>query len=178
MNLTKTTFKDLIIIKHNIHVDNRGYFKESFLKEKLENLINYSLEFCQENSVKSYQNVLRGLHFQKEPYSQSKLVSVSLGKILDVAVDIRKDSENYGKYFSYVLSSEKHESLFIPKGFAHGYLTLSDSAMVNYQVDNYYNSMAEEGISFDDDFLKIDWGVEKSKIIISKKDQNFKPFKW
>ena len=178
MNLTKTAFKDLIIIKHNIHEDNRGYFKESFLKEKLENLINYSLEFCQENSVKSYHNVLRGLHFQKEPYSQSKLVSVSLGKILDVAVDIRKDSENYGKYFSYVLSSDNHESLFIPRGFAHGYLTLSDSAMVNYQVDNYYNPEAEEGITYDDNLLKIDWGIEKSKIIISKKDQNFKPFKW
>ena len=178
MNLTKTTFKDIVIIKHNIHVDNRGYFKESFLKEKLENLINYSLEFCQENSVKSYLNVLRGLHFQKQPYSQSKLVSVSLGKILDVAVDIRKDSESYGKYFSYVLSSEKHESLFIPKGFAHGYLTLSDSAIVNYQVDNYYNPAAEEGIPYDDNLLKIDWGIEKSKIIISKKDKNFKPFKW
>ena len=178
MNLTKTTFKDLIIIKHNIHVDNRGYFKEIFFKEKLENLINYSLEFCQENSVKSYLNVLRGLHFQKEPYSQSKLISVSLGKILDVAVDIRKESENYGKYFSYILSSDKHESLFIPKGFAHGYLTLSDSAIINYQVDNYYNPQSEEGIPYDDNLLKIDWGIEKSKIIISKKDQNFKPFKW
>ena len=126
MILKKTGFKDLFIIKHNVYVDDRGYFKEKFKKEKIENLINSSLEFCQENSVKSYLNVLRGLHFQKQPYSQSKLVSVSLGKILDVAVDIRKDSENYGKYFSYVLSSDKHESLFIPKGFAHGYLTLSD----------------------------------------------------
>ena len=178
MNLTKTSFKDIIIIKHNIHVDNRGYFKEKFKKEKLENLLNYSLEFCQENSVKSYLNVLRGLHFQKQPYSQSKLVSVSFGKILDVAVDIRKDSENFGKYFSYVLSSDKHESLFIPKGFAHGYLTLSESAIINYHVDNYYNPEAEEGISYDDDFLKIDWGIKKSKIITSKKDQNFKPFKW
>ena len=178
MKLTKTSFKDLIIIKHNIHVDNRGYFKEKFKKEKLENLINYSLEFCQENSVKSYLNVLRGLHFQKQPFSQSKLVSVSLGKILDVAVDIRKDSENFGKYFSYILSSDKHESLFIPKGFAHGYLTLSDTAIINYQVDNYYNPVAEEGIPYDDDFLKIDWGIKKSKIIISKKDQNFKSFKW
>ena len=178
MNLTKTTFKDLFIIKHNIHVDERGYFKEIFLKEKLENLINYSLEFCQENSVKSHLNVLRGLHFQKEPVAQSKLISVSVGKILDVAVDLRKDSENFGKYFSYVLSSEKHESLFIPKGFAHGYLTLSDTAIINYQVDNYYNPEAEEGIAYDDDYLKIDWGIKKSKIIISKKDQNFKPFKW
>ena len=178
MNLIKTSFKDLIIIKHNIHVDNRGYFIEKFKKEKLENLLNYSLEFCQENSVKSYLNVLRGLHFQKQPYSQSKLVSVSFGKILDVAVDIRKGSETYGKYFTYVLSSDKHESLFIPRGFAHGYLTLSESAIINYHVDNYYNPVAEEGISYDDDFLKIDWGIKKSKIIISKKDQNFKSFEW
>tara|TARA_B100002019_G_C21114459_1_gene520132 strand:- start:166 stop:702 length:537 start_codon:yes stop_codon:yes gene_type:complete len=178
MNLTKTIFKDLIIIKHKIHVDDRGYFKEKFKKEKLENMINYSLEFCQENSAKSYLNVLRGLHFQKQPYSQSKLVSVSFGKILDIAVDIRRDSENFGKYFSYVLSSDNHESLFIPKGFAHGYLTLSDSAIINYQVDNYFNPEAEEGIAYDDDFLKIDWGIKKGKIIISKKDQNFKPFKW
>ena len=178
MNFTKTDFKDLIIIKHNIHVDDRGYFKEKFKKEKLENLINYGLDFCQENSVKSYLNVLRGLHFQKQPYSQSKLISVSFGRILDVVVDIRKDSNNFGEYFSYILSCDKHESLFIPKGFAHGYLTLSDSAIINYQVDNYYNPHAEEGIPYDDNFLKIDWGIEKSKIIISKKDQNFKPFKW
>lgn len=178
MKLTKTSFKDLIIIKHNIHVDERGYFKEKFRKEKLDSLISYSLEFCQENSVKSYLNVLRGLHFQKQPYSQSKLISVSFGKILDVAVDIRRNSENFGKYFSYVLSSDKHESLFIPKGFAHGYLTLSDSAIINYHVDNYYNPEAEEGIPYDDNFLKINWGIKKNKIIISKKDQNFKPFKW
>ena len=178
MKLTKTSFKDLIIIKHNIQVDERGYFKEKFKKEKLDSLISYSLEFCQENSVKSYLNVLRGLHFQKQPYSQSKLISVSFGKILDVAVDIRKNSENFGKYFSYVLSSDKHESLFIPKGFAHGYLTLSDSAIINYHVDNYYNPEAEEGIPYDDNFLKIDWGIKKNKIIISKKDQNFKPFEW
>lgn len=178
MKLIKTRFKDLIIIKHNIHVDNRGYFKEKFKKEKLENLINYSLEFCQENSVKSFHNVLRGLHFQKEPYSQSKLVSVSFGKILDIAVDLRKDSENYGKYFSYVLSSGNHESLFIPKGFAHGYLTMSDSAIINYQVDNYYNPNAEDGIPHDDQFLNIDWGVQMSKVIISEKDKNIKPYSW
>ena len=178
MKLIKTNFKDLIIIKHNVYEDERGYFKEKFKKEILEKITDSKLEFCQENSVKSKLNVLRGLHFQKDQYAQSKLISVESGKILDIAVDIRSDSETYGKNFSYFLSSDKHESLFIPKGFAHGYLTLSDSAIVNYRVDNYYNPQAEEGIPYDDDFLKIDWGIEKSKIIISKKDQNFKPFKW
>ena len=178
MKLIKTNFKNLIIIKHNVFEDERGYFKEKFKKEMLDKITDSKLEFCQENSVKSKLNVLRGLHFQKDQYAQSKLISVESGKILDIAVDIRRDSETYGKNFSYLLSSDKHESLFIPKGFAHGYLTLSDSAIVNYQVDNYYNPEAEEGIPYDDDLLKIDWGIEKSKIIISKKDQNFKPFKW
>ena len=108
-------------------------------------------------------NVLRGLHFQKQPYSQSKLVSVSFGKILDIAVDIREGFRKLWKIFSYVLSSDNHESLFIPKGFAHGYLTLSDSAIINYQVDNYFNPEAEKGIAYDDDFLKIDWGIKKVK---------------
>ena len=161
MNLTKTSLKILFIIKHNIHLDDRGYFKERFLKEKLENLINYSLEFCQENSVKSHLNVLRGSTFSKTTTLSIQVSFCKFGKILDVAVDMRKDSENFGKYFSYVLSSDKHESLFIPKGFAHGYLTLSDTAIINYQVDNYYNPEAEEGIAYDDDYLKIDWGIEK-----------------
>ncbi len=178
MKLIKTNFKDLIIIKHNVFEDERGYFKEMFKKEMLEEITDSKLEFCQENSVKSKLNVLRGLHFQKEPYSQSKLVSVSFGKILDVVVDIRKDSDKYGKYFSCVLSSENHESLFIPRGFAHGYLTLSDSAIINYSVDNYYNPDAEDGIPYDDKFLNIDWGIQISNIIISKKDKNIKPFTW
>ena len=178
MKLIKTNFKNLIIIKHNVFEDERGYFKEKFKKEMLEKITDSKLEFCQENSVKSKLNVLRGLHFQRGQYAQSKLISVESGKILDIAVDIRRDSETYGKNFSYLLSSDQHESLFIPKGFAHGYLTLSDSAIVNYQVDNYYNSDAEEGIPYDDDLLKIDWGIQKGKIIISKKDLNFKPFRW
>ena len=108
-------------------------FLKKSLKKKSKKITDSKLEFCQENSVKSKLNVLRGLHFQKDQYAQSKLISVESGKILDIVVDIRRDSETYGKYFSYFLSSDKHESLFIPKGFAHGYLTLSDSAIVNYR---------------------------------------------
>ena len=178
MKLIKTDFEDLFIIKHNLYVDNRGYFKESFRKQKIENIIGYKLSFCQDNIVKSHINVLRGLHYQKPPYDQSKLISISHGKIFDVAVDIRKESKTYGKYFSRVLDANDHESLFIPKGFAHGYLTLSDTALVNYKVDNYYNPNSESGISYLDNFLKIDWGIDRNKIIISKKDKDLNSFSW
>lgn len=178
MELIKTNFKDLIVIKHNVFHDNRGYFKEKFIKSELESVINSKLNFCQENSVKSILNVVRGLHFQNEPYAQSKLVSASFGSILDIAVDIRKDSVTYGKYFSHVLSSKNHESLFIPRGFAHGYLTLSDYAIINYKVDNYYNPDFESGIAYDDKELNIDWGIKRNKLIVSEKDKNQKPFAW
>ena len=178
MTFEKTEFKDLIIIKHNIFFDKRGFFKETFKKEKLELITNTQINFCQENFVKSDFNVLRGLHFQKDPCAQSKLINVIDGEILDIAVDIRKDSETYGRYFSYVLSSKNHESLFIPRGFAHGYLTKCKFALVNYQVDNYYNPKMQSGISYNDPSLKIDWGIDKSKLIISKKDRNQNPFSW
>ena len=178
MKFKKTDFKDLVIIKHNIFRDHRGYFKEIIKLNELENFILQKINFCQENSVKSKKNVLRGLHFQNEPHAQSKLVSIISGSILDIAVDIRKNSKTYGKYFSYILDSKNHESLFIPRGFAHGYLTLSNSATIDYHVDNYYNSKAEDGIHYEDHFINIDWGIHKSKIIISEKDKNIKPFKW
>tara|TARA_Y100000766_G_C18874185_1_gene589883 strand:+ start:1160 stop:1696 length:537 start_codon:yes stop_codon:yes gene_type:complete len=178
MKIIKTEFKDLVIIKHKLFKDNRGYFKEKYKLEILESLISSRLIFCQENSVKSYLNVLRGLHFQKEPYAQTKLISLSIGKILDIAVDIRKDSKTYGKYFSYILDSDNYESIFIPKGFAHGYLTLSEFAIINYQVDNYYYPKMESGIPYNDNFLNINWGVEESKLIISDKDKNQNPFSW
>ena len=178
MKLIKTHFKDLILIKHKFIPDNRGHFKEILNLEALEDCLSYKLNFCQENSVKSNLNVLRGLHFQHEPYAQSKLISVSVGEILDVAVDIRKESDSYGKYFSHVLSSENHESLFIPKGFAHGYLTLSDYALINYKVDNIFKPNMESGIFYNDKHLKINWGVDHSKLIISEKDKNLKNFIW
>ena len=178
MKLIKTGFKDLIIIKQNVISDERGFFKEKFRINKLEKLIHKKVNFCQENSVKSRLNVLRGLHFQKDPYAQSKLVSISIGKIFDVAVDIRKDSKTYGKYFSHILCADNNESLYIPRGFAHGYLTLSKEAIINYHVDNYYNPTMESGIPFDDKFLNIDWGLKTSNFIISEKDKNHKNFKW
>ena len=178
MKFVKTDFDGLIIIKHKVIRDNRGFFKENIKLKSLEAYINSKFNFCQENCVMSKFNVIRGLHFQKEPYAQSKIISLNFGKILDIAVDIRKDSSTYGKYFSYILNSENHESLLVPKGFAHGYLTLSDFALINYTVDNYYNPAAEGGISYDDDFLNIKWGISKDKLIISDKDKNYNPYKW
>ena len=178
MKIEKTDFEDLLIINHNICLDSRGLFKEVFRNNIIEENLCYKLNFCQYNDVKSYFMVLRGLHYQEEPYAQSKLISVSVGEILDVAVDIRKESDSYGKYFSHVLSSENHESLFIPKGFAHGYLTLSDYALINYKVDNIFKPNMESGIFYNDKHLKINWGVDHSKLIISEKDKNLKNFIW
>ena len=178
MELIKTEFKDLIIIKHDVYNDKRGYFKEKIKYELLENITNQKLNFCQENSAESYLNVLRGLHYQKTPFQQSKLISIEYGTILDIAVDIRYESDTYGKYFSYKLSSKNHESLFIPKGFAHGYLTLSKSAKISYVVDNFYNPKTESGIPYDDKYLNIDWSISKEKIIISEKDKHHPDFIW
>jgi len=178
LNIEKTDFKDLLIINHDVYHDSRGLFKEVFRNNVIEENLGYEINFCQDNNVKSSYMVLRGLHYQEEPYAQSKLVSLTEGKILDIAVDIRKNSKTYGKYFSYVLSSDTHKSIFIPKGFAHGYLTLSDNADVNYKVDNYYNKNSEQGISFKDKYLNIDLGVNENELIISDKDKKLTDFKW
>ena len=178
MNFINTNFKDLFLIKHKIFEDDRGFFKEKFKKNQLEKFLGREVNFCQENSVESNLYTLRGLHFQEDKFAQSKLISISVGKILDIAVDIRAESKTYGKYFSHILCSDNHESIFIPRGFAHGYLTLSDTAIINYQVDNYYNSKMESGIPFDDNFLNIDWGIDPCKFILSNKDKKYKDFQW
>lgn len=178
MKILKTGFSDLLIISNETFNDERGYFRELFRKDILEKHLGYKLQFCQENFACSNLNVLRGLHYQIEPFAQSKLISISSGKILDIAVDIRKNSNTYGKYFSYILSEENNESIFIPKGFAHGYLSLSKKSTIHYKVDNYYVKSKERGISFDDSFLNINWGIEKSKLILSEKDLEYKKFKW
>ena len=178
MKLKKTDIKDLIIISHDKYSDNRGYFKELFRKNDLEDTLGYKINFCQDNSVVSHKNVLRGLHYQNEPNVQSKLISVIHGEILDVVVDLRETSSTYGKSFSLILSAKNNQSLFIAKGFAHGYLTLSEKAIVNYKVDNYYNKETERGIMYNDEFLDINWGINEKDLIISKKDKKHKPFKW
>ena len=178
MKIEKTNFENLLIIHHNISLDSRGLFKEIFRNNIVEENLSYKVNFCQYNDVESSFMVLRGLHYQEEPHAQSKLISVSKGKILDIAVDIRKKSKTYGKYFSYVLSAESNKSIFIPRGFAHGYLTLSKNVYMDYKVDNYYNQESERGISFKDKYLNIDWGVDESRLIISDKDRKLVDYKW
>ena len=132
--------------------------------------------FLQDNESESSRGVLRGLHFQKPPYAQSKLVRCVKGVVLDVALDLRKHSKTYGNYLTTVLSSENKEQLFIPKGFAHGFIVLSDSAILSYKVDNYYNYESESGIIWDDPHLNIDWKINKNEIVISEKDTKLPTF--
>ena len=177
MTIQETSIKGLLIIKPRVFTDERGYFFESYNMKSFKDL-GIDDPFLQDNQSLSQKGVLRGLHFQNPPFAQGKLVRVINGSVIDVAVDIRKNSKTYGKYFSHLLDCDNHESIFIPKGFAHGYLTLSKIALVHYQVDNYYNPKMESGIPFDDSLLNIDWGIKKSKLIISKKDSNHNPFIW
>ena len=178
MKYLKTDFKGLYVIEPKLNIDDRGFFIENFRKDSFEHNIGYSINFCQYNIVSSNYFVLRGLHYQKDPFAQSKLISVSNGKILDIAVDLRKDSITYGKYFSIELSSNNQKTLYVPKGFAHGYLTLSENTIVSYKVDNYYNKDSERGIRYDDKFLNLNWGFENNKLIISEKDKSFPDYKW
>ena len=176
--IKKTKFDNLLIINHKCNFDSRGEFFEIFRKQLIENELDYSINFCQENLVNSSKNVLRGLHFQENPNAQSKLISVFSGKIFDIAVDIRKNSKTYGKYFSTYLSSNDNTSLFIPKGFAHGYISLENNTLVSYKVDNYYDPDSEYGIPYDDKYLNIDWGVDYNDLVISEKDKNYDNYRW
>lgn len=178
MKIIKTEFKDLLTINCDSHIDSRGCFSEIYREDKLFDVLGYRPKFCQDNLVQSKKNVLRGLHFQSEKYSQSKLISVFDGKILDVVVDLRKTSKTYLKHFKIVLSSKLKNSLFIPKGFAHGYLVRSSFATIHYKVDQYYNKSSEAGIPFNDKFLNIDWGIDENTLVLSEKDKNLKNFDW
>ena len=158
----------LVICQPNIIKDSRGFFSETFKKNEFEKYIGKSIDFCQENLSESKYGVLRGLHFQKQPFSQSKLINVQKGRILDVSVDIRKNSKYYGKSFSIELDDVKNRSLFIPKGFAHGFIVLSKIARVSYKVDNYYNPKYESGIIWNDNDLVIDWSNDVNPILSDK----------
>lgn len=166
MQIEKTYIKDLVVIKPKVFKDNRGYFFEPYNKEKL-NILN--VEFVQDNESKSQKNVLRGLHFQNAPHAQDKLVRVTKGAVLDVAVDLRKDSKTYGKHFAIKLSAKNKKQLFIPKGFAHGFLTLKNNTVFNYKCTNYYNAESEVTIDCFDKDIAIDWQIKN--VILSKKDK-------
>ena len=170
MKFTKTKISDVWIIENKKWEDERGYFSETYRKCELDKVLGYSVDFIQDNESKSKKFVLRGLHYQLPPFAQSKLVRVVSGKILDVAIDIRRNSSTFGQYVAVELSSENMRQLFLPQGFAHGFIVLSDEAIVNYKVDNYYAPKYERGIRFDDNELAIKWGIDLHNIIVSEKD--------
>lgn len=171
MNFIKTEIKDVIIIEPKVFEDSRGYFYESYNeKEFNENGIN--CKFVQDNRSKSTYGVIRGLHCQLGSHAQAKLVSVQEGKVLDVAVDMRKNSPTYGKYVAVELSAENKRQLFIPRGFLHGFSVLSDTAVFAYKCDNFYCKDAEFGIKYNDKTLNIDWKIPEENISVSEKDAN------
>jgi dTDP-4-dehydrorhamnose 3,5-epimerase len=169
MKLVNTSIEGLVIIEPIVFRDSRGYFLESYNKKKFEEAIG-KISFVQDNESKSSKGVLRGLHFQKPPYAQAKLVRCIEGKVLDIAVDIRKGSDTYGEHVAVELSAENKKQVFIPRGFAHGYLVLSESAIFVYKVDNSYEPEYDAGIRWDDPTLNIQWGVNESEVLVSEKD--------
>ena len=170
MTFTRTAIPDVVIIEPKVHGDSRGYFVETFVSNKLEEFLGYKINFCQDNESKSSKGVLRGLHYQLPPYAQTKLVRVIHGRVLDVAVDIRKNSPTFGKYVAVELSGENKKQLLIPRGFAHGFVVLEDDTIFAYKVDNYYSPECDRGIAFDDKNLNIDWILNHNELNLSAKD--------
>ena len=171
MNFIETKLKGCFILEPKIVNDERGYFMESFNERTFHNGIGINVHFVQDNQSFSSKGVLRGLHYQSGEHAQSKLVRVLQGEVLDVAVDIRPESETYGQYEAVLLSAEKQNQFFIPKGFAHGFLVLSETAIFFYKCDNFYNASSEGGIIYNDPKINIDWQFEIDKLIISEKDK-------
>ena len=172
MKINKTFIGGLLIIEPQLFKDDRGFFYESYNKNNLD----INIVFIQDNESKSYKGVIRGLHFQAPPFEQTKLVRCVSGNILDVAVDLRTNSKTYGKFFSIELSSENNKQLFVPKGFAHGFQVLSNEAIVNYKIDEYYNPDSDSGIIWNDKDLSINWNLDL-KPILSAKDLKLISFK-
>ncbi len=171
MKFTSQSINDVILIEPNIINDSRGYFVETFRQDLLEKTIGYKVDFKQENESKSSKGTLRGLHYQIEPFAQAKLLSVIKGRVLDVAVDIRKSSPSFGDHVSIELTENNKRQLFVPKGFAHGFVVLSNSAILTYKVDNYYAPKYDRGIAFNDKKLKIDWQFSSEDLQFSDKDK-------
>ena len=169
MEVIKTDIEGVVIIEPRIFKDARGYFFESYSQREFEEKVG-KVDFCQDNESMSSYGVMRGLHFQRPPFTQSKLVRCVKGRVLDVAVDIRKGSPTYGKHVAVELSEDNHRQFFIPKGFAHGFAVLSDVAVFQYKCDNFYHPEADGGISILDDSLGIDWRIPTDKAILSEKD--------
>lgn len=169
MEVFKTAIEGLVIIEPKVFTDSRGYFFESFSQREFEEKVR-KINFVQDNESMSTYGVMRGLHFQRPPYTQSKLIRCIKGKILDVAVDIRKGSPTYGQHVAVELSQQNHRQFFVPRGFAHGFAVLSEEAVVQYKCDNFYAPEADSGISIKDESLGIDWMVPTENAILSEKD--------
>ncbi|MBT5663575.1 MAG: dTDP-4-dehydrorhamnose 3,5-epimerase [Alphaproteobacteria bacterium] len=174
MNFIPQSIPEVFLIEPLVHQDIRGYFVETFKQKLFDDVVGYKVEFVQDNESKSTaRGVLRGLHFQSYPYTQCKLVRVTSGKVLDVAVDIRKNSKTFGQHVAIELSEENKKQLFIPRGFAHGFVVLSESATISYKVDAYYAAKHNEGIAYNDSDINIDWGFSENEIILSDADKNY-----
>lgn len=171
MNFIRTQIPDVVIVEPKIHGDARGYFVETFRADKLEEFLGYTINFCQDNESKSSKGVLRGLHYQLHPAAQTKLVRVIQGRVLDVAVDIRKGSPTFGQHVAVELSAENKRQLLVPRGFAHGFVVLEDDTIFAYKVDNYYSPENDRGIAFDDPALAIDWQLPHEALNLSAKDK-------
>ncbi|MFA5713703.1 MAG: dTDP-4-dehydrorhamnose 3,5-epimerase [Bacteroidales bacterium] len=171
MKVTPTEIPDILLLEPRLFYDERGYFMEFFSQRKLEALLP-NIHFVQENQSLSGYGVLRGLHYQLPPFAQSKLVRVVLGSALDVAVDIREGSPTFGKYVATLLSKENHLMMYIPRGFAHGFLALEPNTIFQYKCDNYYSPDHEASIAWDDPTIGVEWGMARSKLIVSDKDKN------
>ena len=171
MKIKKTPLKDCYIIEPTIFEDDRGYFYEKFNEKKFEELTGMNGHFVQDNISKSSYGVLRGLHLQKGEYAQAKLVSCIEGKVWDVAVDLREDSLTFGKWFGVELTDENKLQFYIPRGFAHGFVVLSETAVFAYKCDNFYNKESEGGVIWNDENLQIDWKISPKDILLSEKDK-------
>ena len=176
LELERTPLKDCFLLKPSVFRDHRGTFQESFSQRRFEEVTGLQMEFVQDNQSSSKKGVLRGLHFQKGKYAQSKLVRTVVGKVLDVVVDLRPDSPTFKKSFKAVLSDENQHQLFVPAGFAHGFLTLSDKSVFAYKCDRYFNKEADAGVLFNDPILNIDWNFPEDELILSEKDANLPTF--
>jgi len=171
MHFIRTDISDVIVIEPKVHGDARGYFVETFRQDKLEEFLGFKVNFCQDNESKSSKGVLRGLHYQLAPAAQTKLVRVIQGRVLDVAVDIRKNSPTFGQHVAVELSGENKRQLFVPRGFAHGFVVLEDDTVFAYKVDNYYSPENDRGILFNDETLGVDWKLEHEILNLSQKDK-------
>ncbi len=171
MQFVRTKIEDVVIIEPKVHGDDRGYFVETFRADKLEEFLGFKLNFGQDNESKSSKGVLRGLHYQLPPHAQTKLVRVIQGRVLDVAVDIRRNSPTFGQHVAVELSAENKKQLLVPRGFAHGFVVLEEDTIFAYKVDNYYSPECDRGIAFDDESLNIDWILKKEELKLSEKDR-------